>query len=112
MMKSRKASNEKISETTPKLKGSAKKEGRQPKQSKSRSTGNPDSLTHAAGRTNGHDAYPVQSQQWSVVQDAELQERIAKRAYELYEQRGRYHGQDIADWCQATQEILAEEGKA
>ncbi len=111
-MKSNKTSSEKSSSMTSKLKGSAKKEESQLKKSKSRLTGNTDSLTYATARTNGHDAHPVRSQQWSVGQDAELQERIAKRAYELYEQRGRHHGQDIADWCQATQEILTEKGIA
>jgi hypothetical protein len=111
-MKSIKTSNEKVSETTSKLKGSVKekKEGGQLKKSKPRSTGNPDSSSHAAALTNGHEAQPVQAIPWSVTKETELQERIAKRAYELYEQRGRHHGQDIADWFQATQEILTEKG--
>ena len=31
--------------------------------------------------------------------------QIAKRAYELYEQRGRQDGQAVQDWGQAEQEI-------
>jgi hypothetical protein len=31
--------------------------------------------------------------------------QIAKRAYELYEQRGRQDGLDLQDWTQAEQEI-------
>jgi Protein of unknown function (DUF2934) len=38
---------------------------------------------------------------------AELHEQIARRAYELYEQRGRQHGNDVADWLQAEEEIHA-----
>jgi hypothetical protein len=32
-------------------------------------------------------------------------ERIAARAFELYEARGGEHGQDIADWLQAERQI-------
>jgi hypothetical protein len=35
-------------------------------------------------------------------------ERIAARAYELYEARGGEHGQDLADWLQAEREIGTE----
>lgn len=34
--------------------------------------------------------------------------RIAKRAYELYEQRGRQNGQTVQDWLQAEREIMLE----
>jgi hypothetical protein len=34
------------------------------------------------------------------------QDRIRKRAYELYEIRGREPGQDERDWLRAEQEIL------
>ena len=30
---------------------------------------------------------------------------IARRAYVLYEQRGREHGYDVDDWLQAEQEL-------
>ena len=36
----------------------------------------------------------------------ELQERIAKRAYELYLQRGCREGSDLEDWVDAEREIL------
>jgi hypothetical protein len=32
---------------------------------------------------------------------------IARRAYELYEQRGGEHGHDLGDWLQAEQELRA-----
>ena len=36
----------------------------------------------------------------------EVRERIAKKAYELYEQRGRQDGQDIDDWLQAEEIVM------
>lgn len=38
-------------------------------------------------------------------------ERIAARAYELYEARGGAHGQDFDDWLQAEQQIDDEIGQ-
>lgn len=34
-----------------------------------------------------------------------LEEQIRRRAYELYEQRGREHGHDLEDWLRARAEI-------
>ncbi len=34
------------------------------------------------------------------------EEQIRRRAYELYEARGRVHGHDLDDWLRAEQEIL------
>lgn len=36
----------------------------------------------------------------------EMRERIAKKAYELYEQRGWQDGQDIDDWLQAEEIVM------
>ena len=36
----------------------------------------------------------------------EIQERIGQRAYELFEERGHEHGNDLDDWLQAESEIL------
>ena len=33
-------------------------------------------------------------------------EEIARRAYELFEQRGRGHGHDLDDWLRAEHELL------
>ena len=49
----------------------------------------------------------------NLVQDnaqfgARTQEDIAKRAYALYEARGREDGHDVDDWLQAKREILEE----
>ena len=38
-------------------------------------------------------------------------ERIARRAYELYEQRGRQEGRDVEDWVKAEQQLAGEAGK-
>lgn len=35
----------------------------------------------------------------------DLQEQIRRRAYELYEQRGRDGGQELGDWLQAESEV-------
>jgi len=35
----------------------------------------------------------------------DLQERIRRRAYELYEQRGKEDGHDLDDWLQAESEV-------
>ena len=35
-----------------------------------------------------------------------IEQQIQKRAYELYEQRGRTDGHDLDDWLQAEQELL------
>jgi len=35
----------------------------------------------------------------------DLQEQIRRRAYELYEQRGRYDGHELDDWLQAKSEV-------
>jgi HSP20 family molecular chaperone IbpA len=37
--------------------------------------------------------------------EARIQEAIARRAYDLYEGRGRQHGSDLVDWFGAEQEI-------
>ena len=34
--------------------------------------------------------------------------RIAERAYEKYEERGRIHGHDQEDWVAASRELVAE----
>jgi hypothetical protein len=39
----------------------------------------------------------------------DLTPQIAKRAYELYEQRGRQDGRAVQDWGQAEREIRKDE---
>jgi hypothetical protein len=41
-----------------------------------------------------------------------LQEQIRRRAYELYEQRGRDDGHELDDWLQAESEVTQQNAKA
>jgi Protein of unknown function (DUF2934) len=41
----------------------------------------------------------------------DLQEQISRRAYELYERRGREHGHEVEDWLQAEAELAEERNK-
>jgi hypothetical protein len=50
---------------------------------------------------------PAQSEALSPCDD--LQARIAKRAHQLYLERGADHGYALDDWLQAEQEILGPE---
>jgi Protein of unknown function (DUF2934) len=40
-----------------------------------------------------------------VNENVSLEEQIARRANELWHQRGRQHGNDLTDWLQAEREI-------
>ena len=42
----------------------------------------------------------------------ELEDQIRRRAYELYEARGREDGHDFDDWLQAETEILTAQQRA
>jgi hypothetical protein len=42
------------------------------------------------------------------IEKLPLEERIRRRAYELYVDRGNESGSDLDDWLQAEQEIRAE----
>ncbi|HMS86280.1 MAG TPA: DUF2934 domain-containing protein [Nitrospira sp.] len=44
--------------------------------------------------------------------DGEVRERIAVRAYELYQERGCCDGHDLDDWLEAEQAILGPRGNA
>jgi hypothetical protein len=39
-------------------------------------------------------------------------ERIERRAYELYEQRGRQEGQALEDWVNAERQLVGASGKS
>lgn len=41
-----------------------------------------------------------------------LRELIARRAYEIYEERGQTHGDDMADWLRAEHEVRLSVGAA
>jgi len=43
-----------------------------------------------------------------TIRDEELYERVAQRAYQLYQDRGEEHGHDLTDWFAAEQLVQAE----
>jgi hypothetical protein len=43
---------------------------------------------------------------------SDLQEQIRRRAYELYEERGKDQGHDLADWLQAESEVTQQRSNA
>ncbi|MFZ1919016.1 MAG: DUF2934 domain-containing protein [Terriglobales bacterium] len=45
----------------------------------------------------------------SPVDPVQAQDRIRRRAYEIYEQRGRKNGSELEDWVQAESEVLRSE---
>jgi hypothetical protein len=69
-------------------------------------TGSPLASTPAAGnrtlRKRPHREYA----------DAEIEERIRQRAYELYQERGGVDGNATDDWQQAKEEVLSCKAKA
>lgn len=46
--------------------------------------------------------------EFSVSDDKLLHQRIAEKAYELYECGGCCHGRDVEDWLEAERLVLAE----
>ena len=44
----------------------------------------------------------------AVPNNDEVRQKIALRAYEIYEDRGGQHGRDLDDWLRAEDEVLAE----
>ena len=47
----------------------------------------------------------------AIEQSRNLEEEIRRRAYELYEERGREDGHDLDDWLRAEAEITAKNAK-
>lgn len=54
---------------------------------------------------------PVVSAHKQEESQAELQEKIRLRAYELYQARGREDGHHTEDWLQAEAELSAQRAK-
>lgn len=54
---------------------------------------------------------PQRATKQTVAFTADLQEQIRRRAYELYEQRGREDGRDLDDWLQAESEVTKKKAK-
>ncbi len=53
---------------------------------------------------------PIETQQTKSPVD--LQEQVRRRAFELYEVRGREDGHDLDDWLQAELELVQKRTKA
>lgn len=72
----------------------------------------PKSLAQPAGRKKIAETLQSPSGPDNTISPAEeeLRARIATRAYELYVYRGWQHGDDQADWFQATTEVLTQKG--
>ncbi len=64
-------------------------------------TGNQQTLTTTSMGGNGGGTSTAARQALRVVGD----EEIRRRAYEIWEQRGRQHGKDADDWYRAESEI-------
>jgi hypothetical protein len=61
--------------------------------------------------------YPTASSQPPILPrpsqaDAQIEEKIRQRAYELYQERGQVNGSPTDDWVQATQEVLSRKARA
>ena len=61
---------------------------------------------HLKGKRDEKDATTQKDNPQEGALSDELQERIAKRAYELYLERGYRDGCDAEDWVDAEREIL------
>jgi hypothetical protein len=51
---------------------------------------------------------PAQAASNANAKELALFERIAQRAYELYERRGGQAGSELEDWLQAEREIIGD----
>ena len=60
--------------------------------------------TSKTGKTSSEQAQPPQL----TISDEELYERVARKAHELYQQRGEEHGYDLDDWLTAERLVQEE----
>jgi Protein of unknown function (DUF2934) len=56
-------------------------------------------------------ATPRQAPAQETKSTPDLQEQIRRRAYGLYEQRGRDEGHELDDWLQAESEVTQQKAK-
>ena len=54
---------------------------------------------------------PTEKSQPQTVPGAPRREEIELRAYQIYIERGRAHGQEVEDWLQAERELVEKYGK-
>lgn len=60
------------------------------------------------GKEDKGEKSPTKTVGESTMDDEVLRQRIAEKAYELYEKRGQSHGQDLDDWLEAERLVLSE----
>jgi hypothetical protein len=72
---------------------------------------NPTTPGVSAGRSEGSQEDEESDPPFQISKAGWDYERIARRAYELYEQRGRQEGRDMEDWMKAEQQLAGEAGK-
>ena len=65
-------------------------------------------MTKSENRKSEGREIPVKEVSEFSVSDDKLQQRIAEKAYELYECRGCCQGRDVEDWLEAERLVLAE----
>lgn len=66
-----------------------------------------EALAHPGSSTGASPSHASEHPGMDYFQD--LGSRIARRAYELHERRGRVHGHDLEDWLEAERQILSGE---
>ena len=54
----------------------------------------------------------AEAQEQDRLLDSTREEKIRRRAYEIYQERGGEPGHDLADWLQAERELTADQSKA
>lgn len=55
---------------------------------------------------------PLSAEILATKSPFDIQEEVRRRAFELYEQRGREDGHDLDDWLQAESELVQQRTKA
>jgi hypothetical protein len=72
---------------------------------------NPATRTGSAGSSRVSQNGPTAGSPEQASKGAQAQDRIARRAYELYEQRGRQEGRALEDWVNAERQLVGAAGK-
>jgi hypothetical protein len=52
------------------------------------------------------------SSKTDITFSIDTQEQVRRRAFEIYEQRGREDGHELDDWLQAEAEVVSQRSKA
>jgi Protein of unknown function (DUF2934) len=72
---------------------------------------NPTTPAVSAGTSEGSQKEEQSGPPFQISKAGWDYERIARRAYELYELRGRQEGRDVEDWVKAEQQLADAVGK-